>query len=228
MRYSSGSRPEGDRPLARRTSYALYLIAAGLIFAGLLVACQVLVADEEVWNAVALVGVAITLAAVGASIHIFNQQSIDSVRRSQEREMKQAVTLLDLELDGAEEKARSDADAAPDVATLAEEAELVDTTSASATYEANGKTWRIYPKQEVPLFVIADLVIHWRSEEHPGRRDGNWLVQNLVGAARPVGKGSHPWIVIFHDRRGERAVYRLFRGGRGNAGANAGHVRRLE
>lgn len=219
--------PEGDRPVARGLRNTLYVVGVVVGLVAALIACGMWALNQAALNAIGVGGVAVTVIALAAAVHIFNQQSIDQAKQAQEAQVEASLTEADLAPDKAEQAAIEQADDEPDPAKAAQEEQTETQEGAGRTVESGGKTWRIYSQQHVPLYVVADLVEAWRDDPDPSMKDGNWVVRNLIGAARPVGQGNHPWLIVFRNRADERRSYRLYRGGRGNQGRNVRNVTRI-
>lgn len=221
-------RPKGDRPVARRISVFLYSLAGGIGVFALLIGLGCFHNwQQSTWNAIGVGGVAVTIAAVAAAVQIFNRQSIDDAERAQVAETESAVSDFAKEFQASDLLEAASSQPEPDPEKDEQEAQTEAEPGVATIVRIDGDEWRLYPQQNVPLFVLADLVDAWRESAEPGRKDGNWVVRNLVGAARRTGQGSHPWLVVFNNRADERQVYRLYRGGRGNSGRNARNVTRL-
>jgi len=189
---------------------AIAALITVLAFCGFLPASWV-----SFWQGMSALGVALTLLAVFIAIQIFRRQTRESSAANQDHSAK-----LDALSDGLQDLARMVR--APLSPTEAEYANLpVDEDEARLEQAAidqgqiitvGDEDGRVYERDEVPLFVVGDLVTSWR--EMPDQ-DGQWNVSNLIGAFRANGQGNKPWYVTFQASNGETRVWRLYRGGRG-------------
>ena len=57
----------------------------------------------------------------------------------------------------------------------------------------SGKKRRVFAVRDIPLAVIGALVSQWREQG----RSGRWPLGALRGAFRAMGKGNHPWYLVF-------------------------------
>lgn len=75
--------------------------------------------------------------------------------------------------------------------------------------ESRSSKRRIYDRLEIPLSVVGALVGQWRLQGHTGR----WDIGSLVGGFRSVGKGNHPWFLVFRVPGSDRVeMWKVTRG----------------
>lgn len=75
----------------------------------------------------------------------------------------------------------------------------------------------VYPAEQVPLRVIADIVAEWRDSD----QSGTWTVSDIEYAIRRTGQGNFPWLVKF---RAGKQFWRVAYGGKGKKEADGGAV----
>lgn len=164
--------------------------------------------------AVGVLGCAVSLFGVALATRIYDRQfkeARDAAARTHEkldRLEEQLATSVSVPLSEDERQAANDE--VDDGALAGTEGEI---------FSVGDQPGTLYEAAEVPLSVLGNLVWGWRLLEDHANSDGRWAVKNLVGAWRPHaasgdGRGNMPWYVTFRNSRGERQVWRVYRGGR--------------
>ncbi|KAB1645429.1 hypothetical protein F8O06_04940 [Pseudoclavibacter sp. CFCC 14310] len=172
--------------------------------------------DTFVWNSISLIGVALTIVAIGIAFLIF---------RKQDRDSAQAQTQTNGKLDKISDQMRKFTDRAAQTPLSSieeryqedeeshgeEDDEHVIESAKGSTRVVDGKKGTVLQQEDVPLYVIGDLATAWRDMPD---QSGRWTVSNLVDAWRADGQGNNPWYVTFESTNGDQRVWRLYRGGK--------------
>ena len=177
--------------------------------------------DAEALSLVSWIGAAISLAGVLIAFLIFRRQSRNATHEnSQQRKILSSLRDLvgqiddkvtDLTVKSASE-AISDAEAEEgsggedlwaEVAPVKVEGELYLTS-------ASGKHRRVFTPGQIPLAVVGALVGEWKKQGLVGK----WPLGSLRGAFRAIGKGNHPWYLVFSPPGDESdtVVWKVTRG----------------
>lgn len=144
---------------------------------------------------------------------------MDAVKRAADNASK-AAKAAHLAASSAEDAARAAEDAALKAstdtqkmldqlsrATLADVVGTQDDVEQDPSLEASpehakgiiitpdGKQLSLFPREEVPLRVIAELVQQWEQDGLGGR----YRVEDVAAGARVTGKGNNPWLVQFES-----------------------------
>ncbi|MDP9694408.1 UNVERIFIED_ORG: hypothetical protein J2X79_001967 [Arthrobacter globiformis] len=212
-------------PLLRRLVGAAFGLSAVFLVSSAIYAVTSTSVENWLWNTLALLFGAVTVAAVGVSLLIFKVQT-ESERVEADGQARVLSRLEALARQAATSSsdsrdilramqpavdATSDSEAAdngddrPGWDAVAEVDDMEQLPEGSVFVLENGTYYR---PPAIPIAVLSDLVQWWKDEGETGR----WTLSRLVGGYRPFNRsGNHtgvPWVLTFDN--GE-AGYRSFR-----------------
>lgn len=179
----------------------------------ILFAALALIPPHEPSNLLSIFGIWVSVTGVLLAFAIYRRQTADS-NASEERLTSRMSEQSELIAHALESANRSDADPAA-VVEVSQDlfAEATEIASNVGVLTGAEQDFYLLKRDDIPLSVLSDLVIGWQS----ANLQGKWTVGNAEYALRRIGKGNHPWFVIFRDSSEQRRLWRISRGGQGRA-----------